>query len=179
MRFTESKLPGVFLVDLEPFADERGFFARTYCSEEFATRGLSMELRQCSVSFNARRGTLRGLHLQAAPHEEHKLVRVTAGSIFDVIVDVRPSSATYRHWVSVELNAQNRRAVFIPAGFAHGFMTLSDDAEVFYMISAPHSRPHARGFRWNDPAFGVEWPMLPSVISERDAAYPLVGPAAR
>jgi dTDP-4-dehydrorhamnose 3,5-epimerase len=179
MIFTESKFPGVFLIDLEPLADERGFFARTYCSEDFAARGLDPVLSQCSVSFNARRGTLRGLHLQTAPHEEHKLVRCTAGSIFDVVVDVRPGSSTYRRWISVELSAQNRRAVFIPAGFAHGFVTLSDDAEVSYMISVPHAPDHARGFRWNDPAFGIEWPVVPSVISQRDAAYPLLGTAAR
>jgi dTDP-4-dehydrorhamnose 3,5-epimerase len=179
MIFTESNLPGVFLIDLEPLADERGFFARTYCTEEFAARGLGPALHQCSVSFNARRGTLRGLHLQAAPHEEHKLVRCTAGSIFDVVVDVRPESSTYRRWISVELSSQNRRAVFIPAGFAHGFVTMSDDAEVYYMISVPHAPEHARGFRWNDPAFGIAWPMVPDVISQRDAAYPLLGLTAR
>src|SRR5580698_10462934 len=179
MIFQETWLPGVVVVDIEPLADERGFFARSYCSEEFAAHGLGPELRQCSISHNARRATLRGLHLQGAPHEEHKLVRCTAGSIFDVVVDVRPGSAHYRRWVSVELTAQNRRAVFIPPGFAHGFVTLSDDAEVYYMISVPHAPAHARGFRWNDPAFAIAWPMAPSVISPRDAAYPLLGTAAQ
>jgi len=174
MILTESALPGVLILDIEPLADERGFFARTYCSEEFADRGLGPGLSQCSVSFNARRGTLRGLHLQAVPHEEHKLVRCTSGSIFDVIVDMRPESPGYRRWVSLELTAQNRRSVFIPPGFAHGFITLSDDAEVYYMISVPHAPKHARGFRWNDPAFGIEWPLMPTVISPRDADYTLL-----
>jgi dTDP-4-dehydrorhamnose 3,5-epimerase len=174
MIFTESPLPGTFLVDLELLTDERGFFARTYCADEFAAQGLSMPLRQCSVSYNARKGTLRGLHYQAAPHEEHKLVRCTAGAIFDVIVDIRPHSPHYRQWFGTELSARNRRAVFIPPGFAHGFVTLSDAAEVYYMISVPHSPQHAQGFRWSDPAFGIQWPAAPRVISARDAAYPLL-----
>jgi dTDP-4-dehydrorhamnose 3,5-epimerase len=179
MIFTESALPGVFIVDVERLADERGFFARTYCTEEFAAKGLGPELRQCSVSFNAHRGTLRGLHLQEAPYEERKLVRCTAGSIFDVIVDVRPGSSHYRRWVSLELTAENRRAVFIPPGFAHGFITLSDSSEVYYMISLPQAPAYARGVRWNDPAFGIGWPMTPTVISARDAAYPLLESAGR
>ena len=174
MIFTESPLPGAFLVDLELLSDERGFFARSYCVDEFAAQGISASLRQCSVSYNARTGTLRGLHYQAAPHEEHRLVRCTAGAIFDVIVDIRPHSRHYRRWFATELSAQNRRALFIPPGFAHGFLTLSDDAEVYYMISVSHSPAHAQGFRWNDPAFGIEWPFPPSVISTRDAAYPLL-----
>ncbi len=171
MIFTESPLPGVFLVDLEPLNDERGFFARTYASDEFAAQGLSPELGQCSVSYNARQGTLRGLHYQDAPHEEHKLVRCTAGAIH---------SPGYRRWFGTELTAQNRRALFIPPGFAHGFVTLSDGAEVYYMISVPPAPEHARGLRWNDPAFGIQWPLAPSVISPRDAAYPLLdAPAQR
>jgi dTDP-4-dehydrorhamnose 3,5-epimerase len=179
MIFTESALPGVLIVDIERLADERGFFARTYCAEEFAARGLVSSLSQCSVSFNARRGTLRGLHIQAAPHAEHKLVRCTAGAVFDVIVDVRPESPHYRRWLSLELTAENRRAAFVPPGFAHGFITLSDDAEVYYMISVPHAPAHARGFRWDDPAFGIQWPLTPTVISPRDANYPLLAAAAR
>jgi dTDP-4-dehydrorhamnose 3,5-epimerase len=179
MIFTESALPGVFLIDIEPKSDERGYFARSYCADEFAAQGFGPPLRQCSVSFNAHRGTLRGLHLQGAPHEEHKLVRCTAGSIFDVIVDLRPSSPHYRHWVGAELTAQNHRAVFVPPGFAHGFVTLSDAAEVYYMISVPHAPASARGFRWSDPAFAIDWPIAPTVISPRDAEYPLLGPAAR
>ena len=174
MIFTESPLPGAFLVDLEPLADDRGFFARAYCDDEFAARGLRVEWRQCSVSFNARKGTLRGLHYQEAPHEETKLVRCTSGSIFDVIVDIRPHSTFYRRWFGVELTAHNRRSLFIPPGYAHGFVTLSDDAEVYYMISVPHAPEQARGYRWNDAAFGIQWPTTPSVISSRDAAHPLL-----
>jgi dTDP-4-dehydrorhamnose 3,5-epimerase len=176
MIFTESPLPGAFLVDLELLPDERGFFARTYCLDEFAAHGLSAPLRQCSVSFNAHKGTLRGLHHQAAPHEEHKLVRCTSGAIFDVIVDIRPQSSHYRRWFGTELSSRNRRALFIPPGFAHGFLSLSDDAEVYYMISVPHAPAHAQGFRWNDPAFAIQWPLAPSVMSARDAAYPLLDP---
>lgn len=179
MIFTESALPGVILVDIEPLADDRGFFARSYCPDEFAAQGLGPELRQCSVSFNARHATLRGLHFQPAPRAEHKLVRCTAGSIFDVIVDIRPHSSYYCRWVSVELTAQNRRAVFIPPGFAHGFVTLGEKAEVYYMISVAYAPGFARGFRWNDPAFGIQWPLTPNVISPRDAAYPLLEPTER
>ncbi len=174
MIFTESPLPGAFLIDLERHGDERGFFARAYCAQEFAVQGLATELEQCSVSYSTYKATLRGLHYQCAPHEEHKLVRCTAGAIFDVIVDVRPGSLNYRRWFGTELTAQNRRALFVPPGFAHGFITLSDDAEVYYMISVPHAPQHARGFRWNDPAFAIEWPLIPSVITARDAGYPLL-----
>jgi dTDP-4-dehydrorhamnose 3,5-epimerase len=174
MIFTPSPLPGAFVVDMQPHADERGFFARSYCADEFAAQGLGPELRQCSVSFNARRGTLRGLHYQGAPHEEHKLVRCTAGAIFDVIVDIRGSSPTYRRWFGMELTGANHRALFIPPGFAHGFVSLTDDAEVYYMISVAHAPQVSRGCRWNDPAFGIEWPVPPTVISPRDAEYPLL-----
>jgi dTDP-4-dehydrorhamnose 3,5-epimerase len=174
MIFTESPLPGAFLVDLAPTTDERGFFARAYCNEEFAAKGLSTELHQCSVSYNTREGTLRGLHYQRPPHEEHKLVRCTSGAIFDVIVDIRPQSSHYRRWFGTHLTAQNHRSLFIPPGFAHGFITLSDDAEVYYMISVPYAPQYAQGFRWNDPAFAIQWPLVPSVISPRDAAYSLL-----
>jgi dTDP-4-dehydrorhamnose 3,5-epimerase len=178
MIFTESSLPGAFLIDLAPIADERGFFARAYCDEEFAARGLETEFRQCSVSYNTRKGTLRGLHYQGPPHEEQKLVRCTAGAIFDVIVDIRPQSPHYRRWFGTHLTAQNRRSLFIPPGFAHGFVTLSDEAEVYYMISVPQAPQYAQGFRWNDPAFSIQWPLQPSVISPRDAAYPLLDASA-
>jgi dTDP-4-dehydrorhamnose 3,5-epimerase len=174
MIFTESPLPGAFVLDLERLSDERGFFARSYCAEEFAARGLGPELRQCSVSYNARRGTLRGMHYQCAPHEEHKLVRCTAGAIFDVIIDIRGSSPTYGRWFGEQLTADNRRSLFIPPGFAHGFVTLSDHAEVYYMISVAHAPQSSRGLRWNDPAFAIDWPLPPAVISARDAAYPLL-----
>jgi dTDP-4-dehydrorhamnose 3,5-epimerase len=178
MIFNESPLAGAYLVELEPLADERGFFDRSYCAEEFAAHGLP-ELRQCSVSYNRRAGTLRGMHYQAAPREEHKLVRCTAGAIFDVIVDVRPASPTYRRWFAAELTAANRRSLFIPPGFAHGFMSLSEDTEVYYMISVAHSPELSRGYRWNDPAFAIEWPMPPVVISPRDASYPLLDALGR
>jgi dTDP-4-dehydrorhamnose 3,5-epimerase len=174
MIFTELTLHGAFAVDLQEHPDERGFFARSYCATEFAARGWP-ELRQCSVSYNARRGTLRGLHYQDAPHEEHKLVRCTAGAIYDVIVDIRRSSPTYRRWYGTELTMTNRRSLFIPPGFAHGFVSLADGAEVYYMISAAHAPEFSRGLRWSDPAFGIEWPLAPAVISARDAAYPLMG----
>jgi dTDP-4-dehydrorhamnose 3,5-epimerase len=173
MIFTESPLSGAYVVDMRRRTDERGFFARSYCAEEFAAKGLGPELRQCSVSYNARTGTLRGMHYQCAPHEEHKLVRCTAGAIFDVIVDIRASSPTYRQWHAAELTADNRRALFIPPGFAHGFVSLADHTEVYYMISVAHAPKFSRGLRWDDPAFAIEWPLTPAVISARDAAYPL------
>jgi dTDP-4-dehydrorhamnose 3,5-epimerase len=172
--FTESPLPGTYVVDIERLTDERGFFARAYCAEEFTANGLGPELKQCSISRNSLKGTLRGLHYQGAPHEEHKLVRCTAGAIFDVVVDIRPASISYRRWFGTQLSSENHRALFIPPGFAHGFITLSDDAEVYYMISVSHAAAHARGFRWNDPAFAIDWPLQPRVISARDAAYALL-----
>jgi dTDP-4-dehydrorhamnose 3,5-epimerase len=178
MIFTETPLPGAFLVEVSPLADERGFFARTYCTEEFAAQGLMCEWRQCSVSLNTRKGTLRGLHYQKAPHEEHKLVRCTAGAVFDVIVDVRANSSTYRRWFGLQLTAANHRSLFIPPGFAHGFITLSDDAEVYYMISVPYAPEHQAGYRWDDPAFDIRWPIAPSVISPRDAAFELLDVSA-
>lgn len=171
MIFSETPLPGLYVVDVERIEDERGFFARTYCRDQFSAHGLTPPLCQQSVSSNARRGTLRGLHFQAAPHEEDKLVRCTAGGIFDVAVDIRSSSATYRHWYGTQLTARNHRALFIPKGFAHGFLTLSDNTEVLYMVSVLHAPMHSRGLRWNDPAFAIEWPALPQVISERDASF--------
>jgi dTDP-4-dehydrorhamnose 3,5-epimerase len=178
MIFTESPLPGAFLVELARLEDERGFFARAYSAEEFAARGLGAAISQCSVSYNTLKGTLRGLHYQGAPHEEHKLVRCTAGAVFDVIVDIRPHSPCYRRWYGTQLSAQNRRSLFIPPGFAHGFLTLCDDTEVYYMISVPYAPEYSRGYRWNDPAFGIEWPLVPGVISQRDAHYPLFGASA-
>jgi dTDP-4-dehydrorhamnose 3,5-epimerase len=177
IEFSESPLPGAYLVDLVPSRDVRGFFARSYSPAEFAARGLGPELRECSVSYNERRATLRGMHFQIAPHEEFKLVRCTAGAIFDVIVDLRPTSSHYLKWFGIELNAENRRALFVPSGFAHGFITLAERTEVYYMISAAHSAAHARGVRWNDPALGIEWPFPPEVIAARDAQYPLLDTA--
>jgi dTDP-4-dehydrorhamnose 3,5-epimerase len=172
VRFTPLALQGPCLVDLEPIEDDRGFFARSWSPEEFAAQGLDTRVAACNVSFNRRAGTLRGMHFQAAPHGEVKLVRCTAGAIFDVVVDLRPASRTFRAWAGVELTARNRSALYIPEGFAHGFQTLQDDSEVLYQMGAPHVPGAARGVRWDDPAFGIEWPAPVSIMSPRDASYP-------
>ena len=180
MTFRETAIEGVWVVEPERYEDERGFFARTWDFDEFAERGLNSRLVQCSISFNRRRGTLRGMHYQAAPHEEAKLVRCTAGC------DLRrrastsgTESATFRRWVGTELSAENRLALYVPEGCAHGFLTLTDDSEVAYQISELHAPDAARGVRWNDPAFGIEWPGEVLVINERDRSYPgLRGQAA-
>jgi dTDP-4-dehydrorhamnose 3,5-epimerase len=179
MIFTATPLPGAYLVDIEPARDERGFFARSFCQEEFAARGLAPPANQCSVSFNARKATLRGLHFQAEPHAEDKLVRCTAGAVYDVIVDLRPDSPTHHRWFGAELTAGNHRSLYIPAGFAHGFISLVDGAEVLYMMSVPYAAGFARGLRWNDPALGIAWPLEPEVISPRDAGYPLLDAGRR
>jgi dTDP-4-dehydrorhamnose 3,5-epimerase len=170
--FQALPLAGAFTVELEPVADERGFFARSFCRDAFRARGLAADYPQCSVSFNARRGTLRGMHYQAAPHAEAKLVRCTRGRLYDVIVDLRPESHTCCRWVGVELDAARRNALYVPEGFAHGFLTLEDETEVFYQISHAYVPESARGVRYDDPAFGIRWPAAPSVISERDRSYP-------
>jgi dTDP-4-dehydrorhamnose 3,5-epimerase len=175
VKFQESALPGAYTIEMDRLEDERGFFARSYCAEEFAARGLSTLMPQSSVSFNPRHGTLRGMHYQADPHAEDKLVRCTAGAVYDVIVDLRPSSPTLRRWFGVELSAVNHRSLFVPKGLAHGFITLRDDTEVLYMMSEPYVPGFERGVRWNDPAIGISWPMAPSAVSARDAAYPLLG----
>jgi dTDP-4-dehydrorhamnose 3,5-epimerase len=174
MIFTETSLAGAYTIDMVRMEDERGFFARAFCADEFAAQHLAAPVHQCSISYNAKRGTLRGLHFQAAPHDEDKVVRCTAGAIFDVIVDIRTQSPTHRQWFGTELTAGNRRSLFIPKGFAHGFISLADHTEVFYMISVPYTAAFARGIRWNDPALGIEWPIAPAVISARDAAYALL-----
>ena len=174
MRFTELEVSGVWTIELERISDERGFFARSWSPEEFAEHGLDASLAQCSVSFNEFRGTLRGLHYQAEPHAEVKLVRCTAGAIFDVAVDVREGSATRGCWVGVELSAANRKALYVPAGFAHGLLSLSDGAEVFYQISTAYSPQHSRGVRWNDPEIGVRWPLADPILSPRDRELPLL-----
>ena len=172
MIFTETALPGAWIVDVERLEDSRGFFARTWCEREFAERGLTTELAQCNVSFNKRRGTLRGLHYQAAPHREAKLIRCTRGAIHDVILDLRPDSPMFKRHVAVVLDAESRRMLYVPEGLAHGFQTLEDDTEIFYQMSAFHAPDHARGVRWNDPAFGIRWPEAERTISERDQRYP-------
>lgn len=172
MKFSPTALAGACIIDIEPVPDERGFFARSWCREEFARHGLNPDLAQCSISFNKKRGTLRGMHYQAKPHEETKVVRCTRGAICDVILDLRPESPTFRKWIAVELSADNRRMLYIPAGLAHGFQSLADDTEVFYQISAPYHPESARGVRWDDPAFGIEWPVTERVISDNDRQYP-------
>jgi dTDP-4-dehydrorhamnose 3,5-epimerase len=172
MIFTELALKGVYLIEPERQEDERGFFARTFCIEEFSSRGLDTAVAQCNVSYNRRRGTLRGLHFQASPHAEIKLVRCTAGAVFDVVVDIRPDSPTYKQWLGVELSAMNRKLLYIPEGFAHGFQTLEDDTELLYQMSKAHVPDAARGIKWDDPAIGIAWPMAPLVVSARDQNYP-------
>jgi dTDP-4-dehydrorhamnose 3,5-epimerase len=170
--FTETKLAGAFVIELERRTDPRGFFARTFCQQEFEAHGLKTEVTQCNVAFNKRKGTLRGMHYQAAPFAEAKLVRCTSGSIYDVIIDLRPASATFTQYFAVELSAKNRRMLYIPEDFAHGFQTLEDDSEVFYQMAQHYSAEHARGVRWNDPVFGIEWPEGERIIIERDRNYP-------
>lgn len=176
MRFVAIDLAGACLIELERLEDERGFFARTFCRDEFAAHGLRPAFVQCNVSFNARKGTLRGMHFQAKPHEEAKLVRCTRGAIYDVIIDIRRESSTYKRWIGVELTADDRRMLYVPEGFAHGFQTLADDCEVFYQMSEMHHPQSARGVRWNDPAFAIRWPLADPILSERDARYPDFGP---
>lgn len=172
MRFEELGLSGAFVVEPEPHADERGFFARTWCRDEFAEHGLSIEVAQCSTSYNEHAGTLRGLHFQRAPYEEEKLVRCVRGAILDVVVDLRPDSPTHCSWVGVELDEESRRALYVPKGFAHGFQTLTDAAEVLYMISRPYVPEVSDGVRWDDPAFGIQWPETEArVISPKDLAW--------
>ncbi len=172
MIFTETKLQGAFIIEPELIEDERGFFARTWCRKEFEAHGLNPNLAQCNVSFNKKKGTLRGMHYQAEPFAEAKLVRCTSGSIYDVIVDLRPSSPTFKQWTAEELTAENRRMLYIPEGFAHGFQTLTDRAEVFYQMSEIFYADGARGYRWNDPAFDIRWPLDETILSMKDRQYP-------
>lgn len=176
MIFTDTKLQGAVIIDPELLEDERGFFARTWCQREFAARGLNSRLVQCSISFSKKRGTLRGMHYQAKPFEEARLVKCTAGAIYDVIIDLRPDSPTYMNWISLELTGGDRRMLYIPEGFAHGFQTLQDKTEVFYQMSEFYVPERARGVRWDDPAFSIEWPGAARIISERDRTYPDFAP---
>jgi dTDP-4-dehydrorhamnose 3,5-epimerase len=172
MKFISLPLGGAYLIELDKIVDERGFFARTWCAQEFKQQGLNPNLAQCSLSFNSRRGALRGMHYQAEPYPEAKLVRCSAGSIYDVIIDLRPESSTHCKWFGAELSAANRKMLYVPEGFAHGFVALADDTEVFYQISETYHREYARGVRWNDPLFGIEWPITNPILSKRDASYP-------
>jgi dTDP-4-dehydrorhamnose 3,5-epimerase len=175
MKFISTNLAGAFIVEPEPHEDARGFFARTFCAREFKEHGLATNFVQCSVSVSRNRGTLRGLHYQRPPAAEAKLVRCTVGALYDVIVDLRPSSGTYQQHIGVELTNRNRRALYVPEMFAHGFQTLEDDTEVFYMINQFYAPDAATGARYNDPRFGIQWPLEVAVISEKDQQWPLLG----
>ena len=171
MNFTETKLSGAFIIEPERLEDGRGFFARSWCEKELAGHNLDTDLAQCNISFNKVKGTLRGMHYQIKPREEAKIVRCTKGSIYDVIIDLRPDSPTLKQWTAVELNEENRNMLYVPKGFAHGFQTLADNTEIFYQISALYSPEHARGIKWNDPAFNIEWPIDTLTISDKDKSY--------
>ena len=172
MKFTETTIPGVVVVDLEPHQDERGSFARFLCRDEFAVAALPAQFAQGSVSRNFQRGTLRGMHLQLGAAPEEKLVRCTRGRVYDVILDLRKASRTYLKWTAVELDGESGRAVFIPAGCAHGYLTLQPDSELLYLMTVPYDPGHQYGVRWNDPAFAIVWPFEPTLISERDRRFP-------
>jgi dTDP-4-dehydrorhamnose 3,5-epimerase len=171
MRFISTKLKDAYIIEIEAYEDERGFFARTWCKQEFSKLELDTNLAQCSISFNKKKGTLRGMHLQLPPSAETKVVSCYRGAIYDVIVDLRPDSETFQQWIAVELTAKNRTALYVPQGFAHGFQTLQDDTEVLYQISEFYAPDNAWGFRWNDPRFNILWPETVTVISERDLNY--------
>jgi len=172
MKFVPAGLPGAFRVELERVTDDRGFFARTWCAHDAEAHGLNPVVAQCNVSYTRRRGTIRGMHFQRAPRAEAKLVRCTRGTIADVILDLRPASPTYKRWQRFELSDTDRIALYIPEGLAHGFQALTDDAEVLYQMSEFYSPEHAAGVRWNDPAFGISWPLPDPILSPKDAAYP-------
>lgn len=174
MIFKQTKLEGVFVIEPEIIEDERGFFARSWAPEEFERQGLNPAVAQCNISFNKLRGTLRGMHFQISPYEEAKLVRCTRGAIFDVAVDLRPDSPTRFAWTAVELSADNRRMLYVPEGFAHGYQTLADATELFYQVSAAYHPDSTRGLRWNDPRLGISWPLPVTIISERDGDFPLL-----
>jgi len=177
VRIEPTSIPGVFVVDLEPVVDDRGVFVRTFCAEDFESAGLVPAVAQCSLSSNPTRGTLRGMHFQQAPYGEAKLVRCSRGRIFDVAVDARSGSSTLGRWQAWELDARSYRSVFLPPGVAHGFLTLTDDAEVTYQMSASYRPDASAGFRWDDPAVGIAWPSTPSLISDRDRHLPLLADA--
>jgi len=172
MIFTATKLRGAYLIDIEPHQDERGFFARSWCADEFEKHGLNPHLVQCNISFNKKRGTLRGMHYQAAPFPEAKFVRCTMGAVYDVIIDLQAVSPTFRQWFAIELSAENRRAIYVPEGFAHGFQTLVDETELLYQMSEFFHPECARGVRWDDPTFRIEWPISPPILSDRDSVFP-------
>lgn len=166
------KIPGAYLIEIEPLTDDRGFFARTFCREELGRLGMDFPVAQCSLSRNTKQHTLRGMHYQAAPCPEIKLIRCTSGAVWDCIIDLRPESPAYRQWTAHELSADNHRALLVPEQCAHGFISLTDETELFYMMSAPHAPDCARAVRWNDPAFGIAWPAEPAVMSDKDRNLP-------
>lgn len=172
MIFKPTPIAGAWLISLEVQADARGFFARSFCEREFAAHGLTRRFVQCNLSYNARRGTLRGMHFQRRPGSEAKIVRCVRGAAYDVVVDLRPKSATYRRWTAFELTPENRDCVYIPDGCAHGFQTLSDGTELFYHMSEFYAPELSDGVRWNDPAFGIDWPLPDPILSDRDRSYP-------
>lgn len=171
MRFVETPLQGAYTIELEPVQDERGFFARCWCADEFRAHGLNTEWLQASVSFNKTRGTLRGMHYQAKPCEEVKLIRCTKGAIYDVIVDIRPGSDTFKQWTAVELTSENHKALYVPKGFAHGFQTLEDHTEVLYQISEAYHPEYSRGVRWDDPSLEITWPLQAGLVASRDESF--------
>jgi dTDP-4-dehydrorhamnose 3,5-epimerase len=178
MIFNETKIPGVFEIGLEPRTDERGFFARSWCQREFEEHGLNPRTVQCNVSFNEKKGTLRGMHYQETPFAEAKIVRCTQGAIYDVIVDLRAESTAFKKWTALALTSERRNMIYIPEGCAHGFLTLEDNTELFYQMSEFYHPELSRGVRWNDPAFQIVWPSAVQLISERDASYPDFKPSS-
>ena len=173
MTFTETPLKGAFIIDIEPIIDSRGFFANTWALDEFERAGLDSTMVACNLAWNKAKGTLRGMHFQQDPFAQIKLVRCTRGALLDVIVDLRPGSKTFCRWTGIELSADSRRMIYVPRGFAHGYLTLADDTEAHYNVSAGYAPDHATGVRWDDPAFGIDWPFEPTVISPRDREWPL------
>lgn len=174
MIFTETKLQGAFIINVKKLEDERGFFGRSFCVNEFKSHGLNPNIVQANISQNKKKGILRGLHMQKAPFEETKLVRCTRGSIYDVIVDMRSQSPTFKQWIGVELTADNYQMLYVPEGFAHSYLTLEDDSEVMYNVTQFYNASSEVGFRWDDPAFNIIWPVEPIIISERDRSHPLL-----
>lgn len=172
MIFTKTNLQCAYVIDIEKKEDDRGFFARTFCANEFADNNLESKFVQANTSFNYKKGTLRGMHYQKSPYEEDKLVRCTKGSIFDVIIDLRKDSPTYKKWFGIELSAENRKSLFVPKGFAHGYMTLEDNSEVTYLVTQFYTPDADSGIKFNDPAFSIEWPITPVLVSERDLNHP-------
>jgi dTDP-4-dehydrorhamnose 3,5-epimerase len=173
MIFEELELQGAYMISIEKLEDSRGFFARTFCKQEFSKYNLRTKIVQSNISYSKRRGTLRGMHWQVRPFQETKLVSCFRGSVYDVIVDLRPTSTTYKHWVAVELTEDEHKMIYVPESFAHGFQTLEDDSVLFYQVSEFYSPEYERGARWNDPAFAIRWPTTPpTVLSNKDSSYP-------